>query len=78
MTSPWGKVILGVLAGVATWKTMGPQRQQGIMNFLNQLAVEAHQQALEKERQQRLALAAAEPPPPLKVLPGPIHPQARQ
>ena len=78
MTSPWGKVFLGVLAGVATWKSMGPQRKQAIMNFLNQLALEAQQQASERERQQRLALLPAEPTPPLKVGPGDISLTSRE
>lgn len=63
MDNTWGRILLGIGAAAVTWRAMGPQKQQGLMNFLETLALELQQQKLQKEYQERLAL---EPPRPVE------------
>ena len=56
MADNWGKLILGVLAGAAIWKGIGPNGQQQVTDTLNTCAAEFHRIKQEEERQKSLAL----------------------
>ena len=56
MADNWGKLILGVLAGAAIWKGIGPNGQQQVTDTLNTCAAEFLRIKQEEERQKGLAL----------------------
>ncbi|MFQ6025902.1 MAG: ATP-binding protein [Dehalococcoidia bacterium] len=62
------KVCAGVLGTVFAWKLLGPERQEKIIGFLNELAVRqqqrAWQQAQEEKARRQMALAAPRVAPP--------------
>jgi len=62
MSSQWAKLIFGGLAAVATWKSLGPQRQHQVVSFLDQVAAGAEQARLAREHQQQAALLPTLPP----------------
>ncbi len=71
----WDKIMLGglgTLAGIATWKSLSPERQQQVINFAEFTVVAVGQlgTALEQQQQQ-LALARGLQPDPATLPPPP-------
>ena len=46
MADNWGKLILGVLAGAAIWKGIGPNGQQQVTDTLNTCAARDSSEAV--------------------------------
>ena len=74
MENPWGKIILGGLAALGTWNSLGPEGKRKAIEILDATLVTVEQVALALGQQrQQLALPpvselvpepAAMPPPP--------------
>ena len=75
MEIPWGKLILGGLAGIATWKSFSPDQQQKVLSFVELSVLTLGQVGIALAEQQQLALLASQelkpapdptplPPPP--------------
>jgi len=72
MENPWGKIILGGLAALGTWNSLGPEGKRKAIEILEATLVTVEQVALALGQQrQQLALP---PVPELEPEPAPMPP----